>query len=540
MVLSTVNALSTRAIVTAVDTARRRRVHAQCPKPTFNLLRSLAGAVFDPPDEDFHEGPDQISDAEFPIESIFGWSGPDLFPNHLGDGTPKGLDCDGPSAAAERSPMDLAKLPNVLQDNERGTCIGKGAPPFGKHAPKAVADRGALEVLFAAIMRVKSGTADIRGLTNVLDRNPFVRLARQELDERLLKRRASPPNAAVDRTFSSHLHAFVQKRATGPFRRLISEHYVRFRPHRPQVKDMSMSRPRKKEAKPQHAGLRLRSPAKYDLTVWLLTFGRPRRFRQRMLKPAKLRRGERVLDISCGTGSLALLAKEQVGPEGQVYGIDASEEMIAYADAKARRAGAEIAFAVSPAQDLPFEDSSFDVVLNTLALHHLPKPSRHESVAEMRRVLKPNGRALVVDFAEGKKRASGPFRRLKHRHGSVPPEEIAAAMRAAGFEIAKIGPVGMKSLHLVLAGSPQAKLKETLAADQEQTGQPHSGRRAAMAAVAIVAALVALHTAAGAAVIRALPGWTGVPLWWLAVAVVVLLAGKLTMLRLLHRRLKAD
>src|SRR5437870_5630508 len=191
---------------------------------------------------------------------------------------------------------------------------------------------------------------------------------------------------------------------------------------------MPMSHLTNQQAKPQHPGLRLRTPMRYDLLVWLFTFGHPRRFRELMLRPARLRQGESVLDVSCGTGSLALLAKEQVGAEGRVHGIDASEEMIAYAGKKASRAGLDVAFDVAPAQQLPFGDASFDVVLNTLALHHLPKPSRYEAFGEMRRVLKPDGRALVVDFAEGKKRANGLLGRFKPRHGSVPPDEIAEAM----------------------------------------------------------------------------------------------------------------
>lgn len=205
-----------------------------------------------------------------------------------------------------------------------------------------------------------------------------------------------------------------------------------------------------------HPGLRLKSPSRYDWLVWLFTFGRPLHFRELMLRPAQLGSGEAVLDVSCGTGALALLAKEQVGPEGRVHGIDASEEMISYARKKAARTELAVAFDVAPAQQLPFDDASFDVVLNTLALHHLPKPSRYEALREIGRVLKPGGRAVIVDFGESNKPIHGLFGLLRHRHGSVPPDEISTAMRSAGFEISDAAPVGMKSLHFVVGRIPGA------------------------------------------------------------------------------------
>ena len=286
--------------------------------------------------------------------------------------------------------------------------------------------------------------------------------------------------------------------------------------------------PHPSKNKPQHPGLRLRSPAKYDFTVWLFTWGRPRHFRELMLRPAKLKAGERVLDVSCGTGSLALLAKEQVDPDGEVHGIDASEEMIAFAREKSKRAGADVTFEVAAAQKLPFDDASFDVVVNTLALHHLPTSARYAAFAEMRRVLKPGGRALVVDFAESEKRSKGLFGRLKHRHGSVPPQEIVDALAATGLRAIGSGPLGERSLHFVLAVPQSAEGDSTetglvTAADDSRASsflfRPY------ILAVAI-AAVVLLHLGVLGAAARTISkagrfGWTGA-----AVIVGALLIGK--------------
>lgn len=89
-------------------------------------------------------------------------------------------------------------------------------------------------------------------------------------------------------------------------------------------------------------GLTIHGAARYDLLVGLLTLGGEGRLRRKILDLAGLRAGERVLDIGCGTGTLAILAQRRVGPSGSVHGFDASPEMIARAAAKAKRAGLDL------------------------------------------------------------------------------------------------------------------------------------------------------------------------------------------------------
>ena len=112
---------------------------------------------------------------------------------------------------------------------------------------------------------------------------------------------------------------------------------------------------------------------RYDLLVWLVSLGRERHFRERTLDLAKLKPGESVLDVGCGTGTLAIAAKRRVGSEGQVQGIDASPEMIARAKKKASKAGVEVHFQNGFAEALSFPNGKFDAVLATVMLHHLPR-----------------------------------------------------------------------------------------------------------------------------------------------------------------------
>jgi ubiquinone/menaquinone biosynthesis C-methylase UbiE len=186
---------------------------------------------------------------------------------------------------------------------------------------------------------------------------------------------------------------------------------------------------------------------RYDLLITLLTLGREQRFRERLLAPAHLEPGESVLDIGCGTGTLAIIAKRRVG-DSAVVGIDASPEMVARARRKAARAKADVTFDVALAQSLPFPDARFDVVLSTVMLHHLPQAARQEAVREARRVLKPGGRLLAVDFVKSSGRG---LLAHFHRHGRVDPRDLIALVTEAGLDVTDSGSVGTWDLQFVLA-----------------------------------------------------------------------------------------
>lgn len=197
---------------------------------------------------------------------------------------------------------------------------------------------------------------------------------------------------------------------------------------------------------PASPGQVIRWAGLYDVLVSALTFGRERAFRDAILAQARLASGERVLDVGCGTGTLALAAKRRVGAAGTVRGVDAGEEMVARARRKAAREAVEVAFDVATAQALPFPDASFDVVLCTLVVHHLPEGARHQAVAEMRRVLRPGGRLLVVDLmpAAGLLAALNPVNLVHGREAMRAAEEATVLMRNAGFTDIATGSLGAR------------------------------------------------------------------------------------------------
>ena len=149
--------------------------------------------------------------------------------------------------------------------------------------------------------------------------------------------------------------------------------------------------------------------------------------------------GERVLDVCCGTGSLALTLKVSLGTRGSVHGIDASPEMIDLARHKAIKAGMEVDFRVGLAQALPFTDKTFDLVVSQLAIHHLPGDLKVRAFGEMYRVLKPRGRCVIVDFEPPK--AMRYLARLIHGHVMMQSDvwHYREMMEGVGFNEIEVG-----------------------------------------------------------------------------------------------------
>ncbi len=142
-----------------------------------------------------------------------------------------------------------------------------------------------------------------------------------------------------------------------------------------------------------------------------------------------------------------MVAQARAGAAGRVYGIDAAPAMIAVARRKAARAGRAIDYQVAAVEALPFPDATFDVVVSSLMMHHLPDDLKGRGLAEIRRVLKPGGRLLVVDA----KRPAGRLGRValallvRHQMRSG-VQDLPPLMEAAGFTAVEAGETGFRAL----------------------------------------------------------------------------------------------
>jgi len=182
-------------------------------------------------------------------------------------------------------------------------------------------------------------------------------------------------------------------------------------------------------------GLVLDEGWRYDLAEWFHdTFsfrGKVREIRQKTINLACIQPGEQVLDVGCGTGTLAIEVACRVGTTGRVVGVDPGTQQIARARSKAARGNLPIDFQIGVIEQLPFLDQTFDVVFSTLMMHHLPAPLKRQGLAESARVLKPGGRLVIAEFKHKQERAGQAAR--FHAGGSRIPD-LTAIISDASFQ----------------------------------------------------------------------------------------------------------
>jgi demethylmenaquinone methyltransferase / 2-methoxy-6-polyprenyl-1,4-benzoquinol methylase len=192
----------------------------------------------------------------------------------------------------------------------------------------------------------------------------------------------------------------------------------------------------------------------YDWINSVMSFGSGRRYRHEAMTRHGVTEGMHVLDVGSGTGVLALIAQERVGPDGRVIALDPSEGMLAQA-----RANGVAETVVGMGESIPFDDAEFDMLTMGYALRHVA--DLEAAFAEYRRVLKPGGKVLLLEITRPQNwlgfhllrfymRGVVPlltrvFRRSRDAQvlmryywdtieNCVPPATILTALEKAGFE----------------------------------------------------------------------------------------------------------
>lgn len=159
-------------------------------------------------------------------------------------------------------------------------------------------------------------------------------------------------------------------------------------------------------------------------------FHRAGRMYRRTVELAGITSGQRVLDVGCGTGNLALTVLRTV-PDAVVTGVDPDGAALRRAARKARRRRvgrtSELTLVRGFADRLPAADASLDHVVSSLALHHLPREEKERFAAELVRVLRPGGRVTIADLGghrdgehghqHGVQHGDGDGHHGEHRHG---------------------------------------------------------------------------------------------------------------------------
>jgi ubiquinone/menaquinone biosynthesis C-methylase UbiE len=177
----------------------------------------------------------------------------------------------------------------------------------------------------------------------------------------------------------------------------------------------------------------------YDKYMRRITLGREKVLRTMTVSLAQIRPDDCILEVGCGTGTLTIEAKRKAGTKH-----------------KAEKAGLDISFQVGSIDNIPFPDGQFDVVMCSFMIFHMSEKVRNKGIEEIYRVLRPEGRFLILDLSLPQKPLPRSILKLilgfmlKHDLKDLIPIMNAAGFSKAGLGQAKFRVFGLPLLSYVL------------------------------------------------------------------------------------------
>src|SRR3989344_8963491 len=136
----------------------------------------------------------------------------------------------------------------------------------------------------------------------------------------------------------------------------------------------------------------------YDSIIKIFAF---EKFYQKIADQIPLDKTAHILDVGTGTANLAIAIKKR-SPKAKILGIDPDEKILKIAKEKIKKEKLDIKFIKAFAQKLPFKEQSFDYVVSSFAVHHIPSDLKGQAFLEMYRVLRSGGTILIIDIGEPK------------------------------------------------------------------------------------------------------------------------------------------
>src|SRR3990170_5260340 len=136
----------------------------------------------------------------------------------------------------------------------------------------------------------------------------------------------------------------------------------------------------------------------YDSIIKIFAF---EKFYQKIAKQIPPDKTVQILDVGCGTANLAIAIKKR-SPNAEILGIDPDEKILKIAKEKIQKEKLNIKLVKAFAQKLPLKQNSFDYVVSSFAIHHIPSHLKNQAFYEMYRVLRSGGTILIIDIGKPK------------------------------------------------------------------------------------------------------------------------------------------